>query len=154
MSKDKPSRSSNHVLKVRRGLLEVLVGFAEMHGPHLVQEHIKEARVVLEEANRMTKNLADRLHDELIDAGAAGVSAGVSITNPRTLELDASRLKDLSLDYTRQGEALPEGRTQDVCHSVSLYLKLAGDALGMESQQLRKWNALLENDDLMVSMDT
>ncbi len=61
------------------------------------------------------------------------------ITNARTLELDAGRMKDRSLDYTRQAEALPEGRTQDVCHTVALYLKLASDALGLESAQLRKY---------------
>lgn len=61
------------------------------------------------------------------------------VTNARTLETDAFRLKDLGLDYERQGEALPEGRTRDVCHSVALYLKLAGDALGVEAAHLRKW---------------
>jgi hypothetical protein len=60
-------------------------------------------------------------------------------TNPRTLELDSVRMRDLSLDYTRQAEALREGRTQDVCHSVALYLQLAADTLGTESAQLRRY---------------
>ncbi len=59
-------------------------------------------------------------------------------TNPRTLGADSAKLLSLSLDYTRQGEALEDGRTQDVCHAAALYLKQAGDALGVESASLRR----------------
>ncbi len=61
------------------------------------------------------------------------------ITNARTLEADAAHTKDLSLNYERQGEALEEGRTKDVCHNVALYLRIASEALSEESAQLRKY---------------
>ncbi len=82
-------------------------------------------------------------------ARAAAGADGAVITNARTLGADSAKLLSLSLDYTRQGEALEDGRTQDVCNAAALYLKQAGEALGAESASLRRH--YLEEEPLLVA---